>query len=1380
MKRKLLSVVLALCMVLTLMAAPVAAAYQDTEGHWAEASIERWTGHGIVQGTENGFDPDGELTCAQLAAILARLLKLPEAPDAGFSDNPAEAWYYDSVNRCAAAGILLGNGDGTVTPNAPITRERAIVMLSRALGIEPIENPDLSAFEDADAVADYAQGYVAALVAAGVIKGVTDETVGPQLNITRAATVAILDRAIAVYADTEGAEIDASEGGFILVAAENVAIKNAPAGTKVLVPPSADGLTVNGKKVESDQTYVVPENKPVTPVHSHSYDATTHKCYCGSFDPAVVATIGDEVGYLTLKDAVAAVEDGGTIKLIKDAVGSSIGTYRSPKAADNNGEPQIAAKGFTIDFDGHTYTINNPASGSEGYESQGFHLEKTNSGIPDITFRNGKIAVDAQNGKAITMLIQNYCNLTLIDMVVDGSNLSDAYYKTSSGLVLGANYTLSNNSSDGAKTLIQNTEIIARSGENNVAFDSDKTSKVTVKGNSVIRGKIEVGTNATLVIFGGTYTVEPTASWIAEGYTAAKRSDTEDVWTVTEAKNASFAAEVGGVKYTTLAKAIAAAAAGDTVTLVGDCEASDEIDVSCNIILDLNGKTFTSTLPEKSYKSALEAVGENASITVRDSGEGGKIISNYYGLSAKLGGHLVMESGTIESHDAALTGNNTAGNMNFTVTGGTLTATEGPAIYMPGQVNLVITGGTLNGGISLRMGQVNISGGTINAVTKNIDSPAEYYSYSGNAWFPDALYVIGGTYNSDDETYGNSLNLNITGGTFNCTNGQGSAVAIYDLGKVEQKMNVTISGDAVLTTDATSRNAYDVLSLGDIGVTSPKTGYNNPEYVGKVNSTITGGTFSSDPSDYVAAGYKATENSGNWTVEKITAEEAAAGIGDVYYLTLADAVAAAEAGDTVTLVSDNTTLTSSVEINKSITLDLNGKTIHYTGTTQDLTTQTHRALNVTDGNVTIKNGAITTTVAGTDYSTEFDAVVVKSGADVTLEDMNITINDAKGSCLYVFDGGKATVKSGSYTNTNTSGEKLLMNQKDDKPQAIFVEGGTFDGRNPESGDNSGNPSTFLAPDYKSVETSAGSGIWTVSKMTWDEYPEDASVVPSGLVIQEYPKNEFDSASGNTGTITIKDKEALLYFAYRLDPAKAYAECGEKEHGTGWGHTCVWYGGAYARHIVLDADIDLEGMTLENGFGNMKDFAFDGQGHKISNVTIKYTGTGNTGLFVGGNRGISDLVVENVTVTAPNGTENAVGIVSSDANANITNVTVRNSSVTGGKYTGAIVGYNYGSVTNCTVENCTVSGRYKVGGIIGYICNSNDVPANVIGNTLTGVTVKGEDLVEGKTGFVIGKVVGNWNATTGNCYSNSFDGTINLTDEIGKIEESRCTVNRAEQ
>ena len=283
-----------------------------------------------------------------------------------------------------------------------------------------------------------------------------------------------------------------------------------------------------------------------------------------------------------------------------------------------------------------------------------------------------------------------------------------------------------------------------------------------------------------------------------------------------------------------------------------------------------------------------------------------------------------------------------------------------------------------------------------------------------------------------------------------------------------------------------------------------------------------------------------------------------------------------------------------------------------------------------------------------------------------------------------------------------------------------------------------------------------------------KYSADATIVPTGFVVTQHNNGEFDGNTGKTGTVTIKDAESLLYFAYVLDPAAALA----KEPSTVWPHTSVWYGGSYARHIVLDADIDLQGITLPNGFGNMKDYDFDGQGHTIKNAVINYNGSDNAGLFVGGNRGISNLIVENVKVVAPNGTENAVGIVSSDANATINNVTVRNSSVTGGKYTGAIVGYNYGSVTNCTVENCTVSGRYKVGGIIGYICNSNDNPTSVTGNTLTNVTVKGENLITGKSNFVIGKIVGNWNATVGTCKENTFSGTTVATNNIGEVE-TRC-------
>ena len=134
---------------LTVGAGAAGPAYGDTVGHWAEGSIGRWSGHGIIQGNNGKFRPNGQLTCAQLATILAKLLKLPAAKDAGFTDNTADAWYYDAINRCAAAGILNGNGDGTVTPNAPIARERAMVILGRAMGIEPIENPDLTKYADA-------------------------------------------------------------------------------------------------------------------------------------------------------------------------------------------------------------------------------------------------------------------------------------------------------------------------------------------------------------------------------------------------------------------------------------------------------------------------------------------------------------------------------------------------------------------------------------------------------------------------------------------------------------------------------------------------------------------------------------------------------------------------------------------------------------------------------------------------------------------------------------------------------------------------------------------------------------------------------------------------------------------------------------------------------------------------------------------------------------------------------------------------------------------------------------------------------------------------------------------------------------------------------
>lgn len=267
MKRKLLSIFLAFAMsvsLLTVGASAVEPTYGDIAGHWAEASIERWSGHGIIQGNNGKFNPNGQLTCAHFAAILARLLKLPAAKDAGFSDNTPDAWHYDAINRCAAAGILKGNLNGTVTPNAPITRERAMVMLGRALDIEPIENPDLTQFADGAQVASYARGMLAALIRAGIVGGVTADQLAPQNNITRAATVTILDRAIGTYADKAGETVNANGKGIVLVVADDVTVTGEV--NKLLVPANDIEVTVKGSKnidditVSGDNSKVILDN----------------------------------------------------------------------------------------------------------------------------------------------------------------------------------------------------------------------------------------------------------------------------------------------------------------------------------------------------------------------------------------------------------------------------------------------------------------------------------------------------------------------------------------------------------------------------------------------------------------------------------------------------------------------------------------------------------------------------------------------------------------------------------------------------------------------------------------------------------------------------------------------------------------------------------------------------------------------------------------------------------------------------------------------------------------------------------------------------------------------------------------------------------------
>jgi hypothetical protein len=220
----------------------------------------------------------------------------------------------------------------------------------------------------------------------------------------------------------------------------------------------------------------------------------------------------------------------------------------------------------------------------------------------------------------------------------------------------------------------------------------------------------------------------------------------------------------------------------------------------------------------------------------------------------------------------------------------------------------------------------------------------------------------------------------------------------------------------------------------------------------------------------------------------------------------------------------------------------------------------------------------------------------------------------------------------------------------------------------------------------------------------------------------------------------------------------------------------YYSGRWT--ISLEADIDFNNATIApitiKRPVNADAATFDGNNHTIKNAKIVADATveNMTGLFNVGTEAFKNLKLDNIHVTGSNVGNSYAGILAGYCSGRIENITITNSSVTGGKYTGGVIGSGYTDISNCTLTNVTVKGGYKLGGIIGYICAETGYTHNVTGNTLTDCTVDGIGggvYAGGKSEYVIGKVVGNYNCN-GTCNNTVTNMTTSASENIGKIED----------
>ena len=317
-----------------------------------------------------------------------------------------------------------------------------------------------------------------------------------------------------------------------------------------------------------------------------------------------------------------------------------------------------------------------------------------------------------------------------------------------------------------------------------------------------------------------------------------------------------YAAKIGDTYYKTLADAVAAAQSGETVKLLKNVTSANILKINQSITLDLGDYTFELTGSGNTARAIY--INDGANVTIKANEKGG-VKAATIALQVNAGGKLTIESGTYTGmyalalfssdtkpaeailNNGVFNGyiytNGTGHDDHITFNGGTYN--EQVYLASGDKSTYTISNGTFKNSLEIDAGRLDISGGTF---TANIDT-------SGNANHPVTNNNGSGAYvgtlvvckpdGSSATGYIGDAVVNITGGTFENTFANGETIVVADFGKEQENV-----GDAKVTISDNAKIK---------GVVKAYASENNTG----MNFSITGGYFTTDPTDYVASGYVA-------------------------------------------------------------------------------------------------------------------------------------------------------------------------------------------------------------------------------------------------------------------------------------------------------------------------------------------------------------------------------------------------------------------------------------------------------------------------------------------------------------------------------------------
>ena len=636
---------------------------------------------------------------------------------------------------------------------------------------------------------------------------------------------------------------------------------------------------------------------------------------------AYIEQDGVRVGYASLQQAVNAIPSGNTEPVtvyIVDVDGDGVVEGGGVKVGSESGD----TKNVIIDFGDLTYTVINPTVGSSGTETNGFQLLKGSK----VVMQNGTLKAGTD---AAAILIQKYCDLELIDMTIDvrGSNVQ---------------YAVSNN--NGTTTFKGETNVYAREGwfafdvcawssygDVAVVFDESFTGSVQGKVEYSYYGSVPAGwedklditfaegnegdynitfsygegcnmDSVNITVYGGTFTNAVDTAYLAPGVALATDENNHYVvknqaTLVSEGYKVTLDNGETRIAYETIADALAAADGTEaTITLLDNVNENVTIAKGQNIVLDLNGYTLTNSGNAHTiYNQGMLTIVGNG--TVDNINHGHAALVNY-GTAELNGGKFTR------SKEDGISGSNS---WYVILNQGTMIVNDGVSVYTAQEVSnfssLFVNGLEGNNSYPLPIGKDNA-----------------YLTVNGGSF-------MGGVAAIKNDYYGI---LEVTGGTFG---GTGTNTALQNWGEAE------ISGDAVFEQDVMAYTQGSSYTKGNTNISGGTflgeissrvyvdgSSENDPIVYDKDNIDVSGGTFNKPvPAAYLEEGFTLTVGDGTYGVEEAD-ELATVTRGEAVYnfATLAEALTFAEDGDMVTLLAD---VSENVVIEKSITLDLNGKTI---------------------------------------------------------------------------------------------------------------------------------------------------------------------------------------------------------------------------------------------------------------------------------------------------------------------------------------------------------------------------------------------------------------------------------------------------------------------